>query len=172
MEFEWNDYLEYRTKLIKQLEKSDNIGEVDMEGWWRRRVPIEEMVGCVFTDIKSNMDDGEAFHGWHCYDYTEQLFFLGEKSFYMKHDQQCCEKVLIEEIIGHLPDLIGTPILRAEERSSEGERLFGSAVEWTFYELATINGSVTIRWRGASNGYYGTSVELYQLSKKKPEDVD
>lgn len=93
------------------------------------------------------------------------------------HDEWCCEIVRIEDIVGDLSDLIGSPILRAEEAVSdnwpdgysgyryeqeEGEALF----LWTFYKLATRKGYVDIRWLGESNGYYSVSVNFESVQDK------
>jgi hypothetical protein len=87
----------------------------------------------------------------------------------MYHYQDCCESVYVESVVGDLSDLIGSPILQAEEvvqMSGDDASLEGRGDEsftWTFYKLATIKGSVTIRWYGGSNGYYSESVTFKQL---------
>ena len=79
------------------------------------------------------------------------------------HDQDCCESVYIEDICGDLNDLVGSPLLEAEEVTSyeaepkyEGEESY----TWTFYRFRTRKGSVTVRWYGSSNGYYSESVSV------------
>lgn len=111
---------------------------------------ISEMVGKSFGLVQQERD--------------EILYFIhhGGGGFRFFHDQSCCENVYIEEIIGDLNDLIDTPIITAEKRTEDHYDEWGSCI-YTFYEFATIKGSVTIRWMGSSNGYYSMSVDIEQL---------
>lgn len=99
----------------------------------------------------------------------EQLLFLTSdgKVYRLYHAQECCETVTIEEIVGDLNDLVGTPLLVAEkQKSSDGsladppECVCGT---WTFYKFSTIKGSVTIRWYGEGSGDYSEEVDFEEV---------
>lgn len=103
----------------------------------------------------------------------EELIFttVDNKIFKLYHEPDCCESVTIEDICGDLNDLIGEPLLIAEEVvheqdvNPEGVVIpeFQESFTWTFYKLSTRKGSVTIRWYGASNGYYSESVDFNRI---------
>ena len=98
---------------------------------------------------------------------SELIFHLsnGER-FIMYHEQDCCENVYIDDVNGDWLDLVGNPILIAEERVSEQE--YADDIEcstWTFYTFRGVGGSVDVKWIGESNGYYSESVN-YEFSAK------
>lgn len=93
------------------------------------------------------------------------------REFLMHHEPDCCEVVEVHDICGDLADIVGVPILLAEEVTHENENPEGIAppeyqdsFTWTFYRIGTINGTVVIRWHGNSNGYYSESVDFMEIT--------
>ena len=88
----------------------------------------------------------------------------GER-FMFSHQQDCCERVDINDIVGDLEDLVGEPLLLAEQVEGETPVDFDEgdheSVTWTFYKFATRKGYVDVRWLGESNGYYSERVDLF-----------
>lgn len=88
--------------------------------------------------------------------------------FRMHHDQGCCESVALEDVAGDLGDLIGSPIVMAEE-STYGKKddvdhpRDDESYTWTFYKLGTAKGSVTLRWYGSSSGYYSEDMSMERI---------
>lgn len=117
----------------------------------------EELLGKTITSIWNNQD-------------CELFFdFSDGETWRMYHDQDCCESVSIEDIAGDLNDLIGSPLVEAEEVESFDEipipDFADCSCTWTFYKFRTAKGSVTIRWFGTSNGYYSESVYFHKVEK-------
>lgn len=112
---------------------------------------IEDMIGLSYTVI------GGAEPG------SEEVVFWAEdgRRFIFYHESDCCEHVAVEEVIGDVADLVNTPLLMAEEEvSNNHDKERYDSETWTFYKFATTKGYVTIRWLGASNGYYSESVDF------------
>ena len=76
------------------------------------------------------------------------------------HYQDCCESVSIDDVNGDWDDMIGMPILLAEERDGKSGNTEWGHETWTFYTFRSIKGSVDVRWHGESNGYYSESVDF------------
>ena len=116
---------------------------------------FSDLVGKTLTSVENR-------------DNEEITFRTAEgKAWRLYHSQDCCESVYVEDIIGHLDDLLHTPILMAEEAESDENppdvkppEYRDDSFTWTFYKLATKKGYVTIRWYGSSNGYYSESVSF------------
>jgi hypothetical protein len=118
----------------------------------------KELIGKTFVSVENRDDD-------------EMIFTVNEDEQYkFFHSQDCCESVWIEDIEGDLNDLVGTPLLKAEEvcEYPKLKHSYGDTQTWTFYKFATAKGHVTVRWIGQSNGYYSESVNFCKVG----EDYD
>jgi hypothetical protein len=97
-------------------------------------------------------------------DEAELTLYLSDTNYVrFCHHQDCCESVYIEDICGDLNDLVGAPLVEAEEVSNYDDGPVDSSDEsytWTFYRFRTRKGSVSVRWYGSSNGYYSESVSV------------
>ena len=113
---------------------------------------LKSMLGRVFTSVEGSVDSGE-------------MVFVTQDGarFTFAHCQDCCESVDINDIVGDLQDLVGEPLLIAEEVSNADgpEPEYHESYTWTFYKFATRKGYVDVRWLGQSNGYYSESVDLF-----------
>ena len=125
-----------------------------MYSWGVPKFEMTDLLGKTFANVEKIKDD-------------EILFTMenGDKYAFF-HYQDCCESVVVKDIVGDLSDLVGAPLLEAEEVVKDGPNPddYGTAT-WTFYKFGTIKGHVNISWHGKSNGYYSESVDKVFLAK-------
>lgn len=128
--------------------------------WWKEKYiekGIEELLGKTLSSIDVNNDK------------DEMIFTTKEGEQYkLYHDQDCCESVTIEDIDNDLDVLLNSSIVMAEEVTSDKNpkgitKEYQNSFTWTFYKLGTAKGQVTIRWYGASNGYYSERVDFTRI---------
>jgi len=122
---------------------------------------IEDMVGLVFTRVVSNSE-------------SVTFYLTQDDYFVLKHLQNCCECVWLEDVCGDLTDLENTPMVVAEELSShpdyQDENTDYGIQEWTFYNFRTNKGTVSLRFCGTSNGYYSVGVNVLRYKMEDNED--
>ena len=130
----------------------------------RQKVKFSELLGRTLSSIQGAEKGSQEI----VFRTTDPLEFR------LLHEQECCEEVLVEDVCGDVTDLVGTPILLSEEVTSLGqpsdsrptEKRLSDSQTWTFYKLATIKGSLTIRWFASSNGYYSESVDFMEYREE------
>jgi len=132
----------------------DDIEETDM---------FSVLVGKTLVSAETNDDK------------TELTLKCADGSIYrMYHDQNCCESVWLDDVVGDWQDVIGEPILIAEvvtNRNTDDPEPTSAVYTddshtWTFYTIRTNRGTVTLRWYGTSNGYYSEDVSF--VCEKEP----
>lgn len=128
---------------------------------------INSLIGSTLVAVDGQINDDEL--SFITRDGREVIFY---------HDQDCCESVYIQDIIGDTNDLIGYPLLLAEEVTncpdpSDVQPNTCESYTWTFYRFATVKGHVTVRWFGSSNGYYseGVSMRVRPITQQPNPDL-
>jgi hypothetical protein len=119
--------------------------------------PLEELLGKTMRSVtRSDINETIDFEA-----------ITGER-WQMYYEPDCCASCTIEDVIGDLQDLIGSPIAMAEESTNSDapspNDTYPDSFTWTFYKLATAKGYVTIRWYGSSNGYYSETASFRRIS--------
>ena len=121
---------------------------------------FSDLLGRVIDNIDGIEAGSDAIY-WHMSD---------GPTYRMSHHQDCCESVSVADVIGDPTDLIGSPILLAEESSGCDDPVgynppgYRESYTWTFYRIATAKGHVDIRWLGESNGWYSESVDFEKVA--------
>jgi hypothetical protein len=112
-----------------------------------------------FSELKGKVIKKIVYEKKYC---SAIEFHTDDKIYTLTHEQDCCEQVYVEDICGSLENLIGSPILLAEKVEGEiKEKSEDERILWTFYKLATIHESVTIRWYANLETYYSVDVDFY-----------
>lgn len=125
---------------------------MDYENIVNTKKGMAQMLGKTFVKVSGSVN-GDAM-----------LFETAEgERFMFAHQQDCCESVRINDIVGDLEDLVGEPLLIAEQVSgaTEPDEEHCESYTYTFYKFATRKGYVDVRWLGESNGYYSERVDLF-----------
>lgn len=117
--------------------------------------PLEELLGRTMRSVTRNGNETIDFE---CIDGTR---------WQMYYDPDCCASCNIEDVVGDLDDLVGSPIAMAEESTNSDNpresEYPDESFTWTFYRFATVKGYVTVRWYGSSNGYYSESASFRRV---------
>ena len=149
------DVAKDEAELVERAAKALHYDYCDYSRSTLKWCNVSVLIGKTLTSVTHNKD-------------SDSVHFVTEddKQYVMIHLRDCCEDVYLADTTGDLNDLVGAPIFTAEHRAnSEDKPLFKYDIShtWTFYELATIKGSVTLRWYGSSNGYYSECVDFMEV---------
>ena len=120
---------------------------------------IAQLVGKTLTAVTRNGDESIDFES------------IDGERWQMMYEPDCCATCTIEDVVGDLQDLVGSPIAMAEAvTNSDNPKTYeggyaDDSFTWTFYKLATAKGYVTIRWYGSSNGYYSETASFRRMER-------
>ena len=121
----------------------------------RSSVTIDDIIGKIVKHIAYDSETLTLV----CTDRENEEIY-----YHFYHEEDCCESVWLDDIVGDLSDLLDYPILKAEEKTNSDDDSkpkngsLDDSFTWTFYTLETYNGYVDLRFIGTSNGYYSEKI--------------
>jgi hypothetical protein len=131
----------------------------------KKMLGIDKFQECEFEILK-----GHTLKNHILYDTNEDGFILTIKSkngyiFRFSHEKDCCEDVYLEDGFEDLLDIVKS---REEIQFAEkiihkvefNEDVDEERIQYTFYKLRTRSYSCTLRFYGASTGYYSEDVDF------------
>ena len=90
---------------------------------------------------------------------TRVFFYMLDLVYVLYHRQNCCEFVELIDTCGDVSDFNNATIYRAECNEQESVTDCGTET-YSFYRLDSDKGSLVLRWKGESNGYYSETVDF------------
>jgi hypothetical protein len=112
---------------------------------------IDVLIGQTLSKVISNEE--------------EIIFYVDNKPIFKSyHMQDCCEDVGLVNTIGNLDDIVGSPIIYADQDEFDGpEPQYPDSYTWTYQVICTEKGKVRFEWLGTSNGYYSERVHFGRI---------
>jgi hypothetical protein len=118
----------------------------------KNNIQFESLLGKTIVAISGAEDGSKIVH----------IKTSDGKKYTMSRYWDGSDTVSLVDTCGDISDIIGSPILLAENVvSTEDDPT--QHYTWSFYKLSTIKGSLTLRWCGYSecSGYYSEDVGFY-----------
>lgn len=107
-------------------------------------------------------------------DDTFSISFEDGTSIMFYHEQDCCERVSIDDVCGDIKEMVGQKLLKCSYTTNHDESAkseYDDSYTWTFYHFATRKGYVDMKWYGTSNGYYSEYVN-YKIYDKNGDVIN
>ncbi len=137
---------------LQRVEKTVSVGIVARDitrGKRGRNVEFNEIVGKTLESVELNIEHDDRI----IFNFTDGTICES------LHVQDCCESVCVNAVDGAIEDIIGSPILVAEETHelnvNPPDEGCNESWTWTKQVIRTEKGEVVFVWLGESNGYYG-----------------
>lgn len=128
---------------------------------------LQDIIGKSIASVKG-LDEGST---------EVKIKFTDGSVMVFCHYQDCCEYVRLHDFELTVLDeskLVGGVVNDAREDTNDAgdyPDLFNFSGMWTFYNINTSRGCISMRWLGESNGYYSEAVDIeYQPSPAKADD--